>query len=146
MNDAARLSMAQHDDNPDHGTAISVSVPEEIRSVLEMIETSHRQVRAKLFESLLISASIAQSTDDSPEHERDRAEEWKSLTDEIIRLEEVRRQLVVSDNGKDDRNTGSLEQLVRVHEAIRDCEVKLDRLLMKQQQPSTVCGLSDDHG
>src|ERR1017187_5744265 len=98
MDNRMQLSVLQDANDPEDRSIIEVSVAKKTRAGLEVIAKTNRKVLAKLFESLLFAASIAQTSKFNDDHcledEEEMAEEWKKLTDEIIRLEDIRRKAV----------------------------------------------------
>ena len=152
MDNRMQLSVLQGANDPEDRSIIEVSVAKKTRAGLEVIAKTNRKVIAKLFESLLFAASIAQTSKFNDDHcledEEEMAEEWKKLTDEIIRLEDIRRKAVqaaaLQSDAPDDSAT-CLRRLVEVHDQmIRNCEEKLDRLLSRDKLRSG-SGISSDH-
>ena len=152
MDNRMQLSALQGANDPEDRSIIEFSVAEETRAGLEVIAKIPGKVLAMLFESLLFAASIAQTSKYDDDHcledEEGIADEWGKLTDEIIRLEDMRRKAIqaaaLQCDAPDD-SASWLQRLVEVHDQmIRNCEEQLERLLSKYKLRSG-SGISADH-
>ena len=95
-------------------------------------------------------ALAAEDHNDPALGEEEIGDEWEKLTNEILRLENIRGKVIQLSAGQAEALSSSTERMQHLVEAhdqkIRECEEKLENLVARYRKRSPVCGiLADDY-
>jgi hypothetical protein len=120
------------------------------RESRETMAEMQNDVLSKLFESIeMASMSLSDKKHGEPgiREEDGTAEEWETLTNEIVLLEDIRHEIKVAEHHTGVPGaTDPLKTLFQAYDRrIKECEEKLDRLLAGYRNRSASCGLFADY-
>ena len=101
----------------------------------------------------MLAASLAPAAEDHDDpslgEEEEIGDEWERLTNEILRLESIRRKVIQLSAEQTEALSNPAECLQRLVEAhdqkIRECEEKLENLRARCRKRSPVCGILADY-
>ena len=153
MNTSMQPIVLEGAGNPKTSSVLEICLDGKTRRSLETIAEMEGKILSELVTSMLaadIAPAPGDEDDPSPDEEDEIGDAWEKLTDEILRLESIRRkvvQLAAEQTEALSNSTEQLQRLVKAHDQkIRRCEEKLENLMARCRKRSPVCGiLADDY-
>ncbi len=142
---------ALEDDGKPMAPVLEIPAEGKTRSRLETIADMEGKILSELAASMLAASKAhtgEEDDDPSPDEDDEIGDEWDKLTDEILRLESIRRKIIQLAAEETQGLSNSTEHLQRLFKAndrkIRSCEEELEKLMARCKKRSPVCGISAD--